>query len=308
MLKKRSFLLILLVTATICPFAKERLASEPFVSGDTFRKYSDHIIDIHNYTSFDPEAICKGDVVFVETDPHFVIEKFFADIHPKICCQYVLITHNGDKSMPGKYAKFLEDNKIYVWFSQNVMLKHRKLIPIPIGLENMHWNRDYPHKIREIFFSNNQKQSFFRKKTHLVYLNFSLHTNRVARTKPYNYFKTKKYVHKTEKKIDLLHYLQEVYDSSFVISPPGNGVDCHRTWEALYLGTIPVLLSTSLDPLFEELPVVIVKSWSQLNKKFLQKQLKVMANKKYNLQKLYFEYWINLINAYKRECYEHLQT
>jgi hypothetical protein len=30
---------------------------------------------------------------------------------------------------------------------------------------------------------------------------------------------------------------------SFVISPPGHGLDCHRTWEALALGCIPITLA-----------------------------------------------------------------
>ena len=38
---------------------------------------------------------------------------------------------------------------------------------------------------------------------------------------------------------------------SFVISPPGHGLDCHRTWEALALGCIPITLA----PMITSAPV-----------------------------------------------------
>ena len=45
------------------------------------------------------------------------------------------------------------------------------------------------------------------------------------------------------------------------MSPQGNGLDCHRTWEALILKTIPIVRTSSLDPLYEGLPVVVVHEW-----------------------------------------------
>ena len=52
----------------------------------------------------------------------------------------------------------------------------------------------------------------------------------------------------------------------FDISPPGHGIDCFRTWEALALGMIPIVLrsGTPLDELLRELPVVLVASFSEV--------------------------------------------
>ncbi len=49
-----------------------------------------------------------------------------------------------------------------------------------------------------------------------------------------------------------------------VLSPHGGGLDCHRTWEALALGHLVVVPSSSLDPLFEGLRVVAVSDWDQV--------------------------------------------
>ena len=85
----------------------------------------------------------------------------------------------------------------------------------------------------------------------------------------------------------------------FVVSPEGNGLDCYRTWEALYLGCIPVVKSNSLNQLYENLPVVIVDDWHQVTREFLQEQLDVIKNKKYEQEKLSIYYWFGRINEYK---------
>jgi hypothetical protein len=53
---------------------------------------------------------------------------------------------------------------------------------------------------------------------------------------------------------------------AFEASPRGKGLDCFRTWEALFLGSIPIVQSSSLDPLFldEGLPVAIVESYREV--------------------------------------------
>ena len=56
----------------------------------------------------------------------------------------------------------------------------------------------------------------------------------------------------------------------FEVSPQGNGLDCHRTWEALLLQTIPIVRTSSLDPLYEGLPVAIVQSWEDITLEHLK--------------------------------------
>ena len=51
---------------------------------------------------------------------------------------------------------------------------------------------------------------------------------------------------------------------AFGISPRGNGIDSHRTWEMLWFGMIPVVKSGPLDEMYEGLPVLIVGEWKEL--------------------------------------------
>lgn len=52
---------------------------------------------------------------------------------------------------------------------------------------------------------------------------------------------------------------------AFVLSPFGNGMDCHRTWEGLLCGCIPIVRSSVFDEMFEGLPVLIVNNWSDIS-------------------------------------------
>jgi hypothetical protein len=58
---------------------------------------------------------------------------------------------------------------------------------------------------------------------------------------------------------------------AFEISPRGKGLDCFRTWEALFLNTIPVVKTTTLDPIYEDeaFPVVIVQSYRDVTRENL---------------------------------------
>jgi len=50
-----------------------------------------------------------------------------------------------------------------------------------------------------------------------------------------------------------------------VMSPPGNGPDCYRTWEAIYLGAVPIVLRSTLAvSLAADLPIWVVDSWEEV--------------------------------------------
>jgi len=64
----------------------------------------------------------------------------------------------------------------------------------------------------------------------------------------------------------------------FVPSPAGNGLDCHRTWEAMYLGAVPVVLEKDFcgDVSW---PVLVVPSWDFLINKDIT-ELKQLYNER----------------------------
>ena len=97
---------------------------------------------------------------------------------------------------------------------------------------------------------------------------------------------------------EIIWKLQTRY--SFVISPVGQGLDTHRTWEALILGCIPIIRKNPIVEVFKDLPVLMVNKWSDINKELLETTIKKFKTKKFNYDKLNRFYWGTLFNSHKQ--------
>lgn len=268
-----------------------------YISGDYFRGIADHIFD-ERHETFDAQIVGLGDIVFVKTD---YLERFVALYHAGIKYPYILVTHNSDGVAPGPCEFLLEDPKIVAWFAQNITVHHEKLHPIPIGIANACW----PHGNQRVFSYVMQQKNFVR--DYLLYLNFQINTYFAERSQVYSLFANQPYCVVVPPNKRLQPYLEDLARSKFVLSPRGNGPDCHRTWEALYLGAIPVVRSLALDPLYDDLPVLIVQDWREISKEFLEKAYLSFVSRTYRMEKIYGEYWKDLIFSYKsatRKRYE----
>jgi len=82
---------------------------------------------------------------------------------------------------------------------------------------------------------------------------------------------------------------------AFVACPHGNGLDCHRQWEALCLGCIPVVKRSSIDSIYEGLPVLIVDSWSDITPELLRSTVENFKKRKFDYDRLLLSYWMNRI-------------
>jgi hypothetical protein len=84
---------------------------------------------------------------------------------------------------------------------------------------------------------------------------------------------------------------EKMSNCSFVLSPFGNGYDCHRTWEALSLGAIPIVRAKQFKTLFADLPVLNVDEWSDVTPELLQNTLFEFKQRQFNYEKLTLKYW-----------------
>lgn len=249
-----------------------RPASYPYISGDGFRKLADHI---HDETQrVDPGKVHSGEIIFVASDK---IEEFFADIHSRINARYVLITHNGDKNIGPEEAALI-DYKITHWFAQNVLVEHPKITPIPIGLENKHFaNAGWPALY-------DAAQSRFVAKNGRILVAFSTFTNPAIREKALESLRKNPLADVVSRIDDQEEYLKLLASYSFVASPAGNGVDCHRTWEALYAGATPIVERSFGMEYFKSLglDIVVIDSWDAIE---------APQERKEDNPSLFFDYW-----------------
>ena len=86
----------------------------------------------------------------------------------------------------------------------------------------------------------------------------------------------------------------KVLGSRFTLSPPGNGIDTYRTWEAMYMGRVPIVDSTLPAFLYEDLPCLVVDSWFEVTPARLNATWAAMHRHApgYNLDKLWAPWWL----------------
>lgn len=87
---------------------------------------------------------------------------------------------------------------------------------------------------------------------------------------------------------------------AFTASPPGNGIDCHRTWEDLLMGCIVIVMETGLEPMYDGLPVVVVKNWTEVNQEKLvlwERLFRNMTFESYR-HRLTSDYWLEKMVKY----------
>lgn len=233
-----------------------------------------------------------------------IIKHFFTNLIQYFKKGVVLIIIESDMIHISKEQ--LEHINLLHCFTWNAPFRHNKMSILPIGLN---YNRQM--RVLENWISQNQVV----KPSQLLCMNCSLHTD-PTRSALQEYSKEywrpfctlSQFIPPSftyfipsfiEGQIKINVTSSKCYDQwkdfKFVLSPKGAGLDCHRTWEVLAMGSIPIVLSSSIDDVFKDLPVVIVNSWSEINEDFLHNKydeiMKKKEQNKYKMEKLQVDYW-----------------
>ncbi len=262
----------------------------PYISGSNLVFISNFVYDFKVKNVKQVEN--NGDIIFVCTD---LIDKFFKQIYPKIEKKFILITHNSDYSTNLTHSKYLNENKLIVWFGQNPGFSHSKHKPIPIGFENTIWN---PKKIQ--FIRNLKYFIPWKKKKYLLYINFEPNTNPGARRCLIEMFKSFDNV-LIEHKVDYKTYMSHIGDSKFVLCPKGNGIDTHRFYETILMESIPIVENSTLYPIFIRTTSLILQKYSDLRVEMLYEPEKYINSMEFSKNVLFMETWLNEINKFKSE-------
>ncbi len=261
-------------------------------------------------------------VIFVDTTE---VDQFFKEIHLKISVNYILITGDSDVSCPiniiDSHFRLLDEifagrTQIKHWFAMNCDLgnnekwKKSKIFScIPQGISQWYNQRYYMQ------LASGKDDSVYNKnlKTNDYWVLTSFATHHAPKyRKPLLELSCNGRLRNISKcfyqskLVDLWKYYIHVGQSKFVFSPPGAGMDCYRTWEALYLGSIPIVINSSMNSIYENLPVLIVNNYEEINLELLTNVYDSMIKQTYDYKRLYKGYWQRKIN-YHRNSSEIIQ-
>jgi len=235
--------------------------------------------------TFDPHKLKNGDIIYTHT---MYVKDLFKEIR-FMRGELILITHNSDVNIDDT---FKIPPCISKWYAQNVNYINAKIVSVPIGLENDRWFKDVRKKDKML-----AKLKEPRGYADLVYMNFNIATNPAKRETIYNTLKDKSWV-----TVDMGvngsrfdEYLDNIYNHKFVLCPEGNGIDTHRLWETLYMGSIPIAENNINNSFFTGLPLVLVDYWDSLTYEDLDRIHKEYTNYPYQKEMLTFDYWKNKI-------------
>jgi hypothetical protein len=228
------------------------------------------------------DLLLRNSIIFCKTD---FIDYLFDNIkHSKN--EYILLTHHSDFPInEERWAK--KPLCIKKWFAINPTVKHSDLIAIPLGLKTHKGSYLEPQYMTEWFADN---INIFRQNTkqHNVYCNWN-NTN-TSRNDILSALKQNNIKHTHDINMPFNEYISRMSQHKFVISPPGNGIDCHRTWEALYVGCIPIVIKNSIYNNWK-LPILQVNDFNDIT----QDLLDAYYLSDTNTDILTIKYWDNII-------------
>lgn len=245
----------------------------------------------HLRTQNDASKLSDDDTIVVHLSQ---IEEFTKDFLPFINTTFVLMTHNfhllsteHEFDFVVAAAPTITGNKYLLqWFAHNIGMytggqhHHAKVSPFPLGLKPAMGKAAYRNPIphfRQVFLEtlNNTEAN----KTNPIFVGYLRQTSSKRAQVP------------SGPKLDYVPYLRAISKSSYVISPDGDHPDCHRHYEAIGLGAIPITqMDSFLYSHLEESHVIYNNSnWNLTS--MVNSEL-ILPAPKVNQNMIFEEYWM----------------
>lgn len=254
-----------------------------------------YLMYIEHYDKNDINILKTANIIYFPTkDIDIIFNKFYQYFNNNI----TIITHNSDYHISDRTDEnlilincmsYLNLPKIKKWYAQNTLIKHAKLYTIPIGIANIQYKHGNQKLLCDIKNKNFDKDN-------LIYINFDLGNGKKynIRNSIYNILFKNNYKKDTYG-LNQIDYLEKLAKSKYVISPPGNGIDCHRIWECIFLGTIPIVQRNICFEQYKNIPILFVNDWNEINDDLLYKSYDKLYNLFNNIDIVYIDYWKNHI-------------
>ncbi len=192
-------------------------------------------------------------------------------------------------------------NKLKRIFCVNRYTYNENTFGIPLGVTN-----DCDDSILHRIYGNKQIIiDVFNediKKKNLAYMNFNISNYPNERSLVFDKFSRESWIKigNIENSIDgRRKFLRDIKSSKFVLCPRGNGIDTHRIWETLYMGSIPIVKYEKTHHLFTDLPILFIRDWDIIDDTFLNEKYLEIVEKDWNMNKLKISYWLEFIKTNK---------
>jgi hypothetical protein len=166
------------------------------------------------------------------------------------------------------------------WFAVQVHAVHPSVTPMPLGIDR----RDVGKMAESVRLPWAQRDI-------LLYVNMS--PRFASRRKLLAQFADQQTWARIEGGLSMREFFADVGRSRFVLSPPGRAWDCYRTYEALAMGAVPIVLRCEpVSRVVEGLPVLMVDDWREVTRERLERYEPPAT---WNLETMTKAYWTKRI-------------
>ena len=257
---------------------------------NNFKFNTDDIITTDGYLEF-----CnKNNICYIKTDYFYTGSLIWRGQRHPINVSDICVAGHSDHPINDNIS-----NNHRLIFCVNRNTNNDNVFGLPLGITNdsgeSQLHSVYGNKQSMVDASNESID-----KQTLAYLNFNINTYYKERQYVFDKFKNQPWT-KIGNIVNTIEgrkqFLRDIKASKFVICPRGNGIDTHRLWETLYMGSIPVVKYEPTHHLFKDLPILFINDWDEVTEEFLNEKYIEITNKEWNMEKLKLSYWENFIRT-----------
>lgn len=225
------------------------------------------------------------------------LDWFVEHVLPGIDKKFTLITTDGPSVVPYDLDPLtvnaiLQDCRLDRWYSQNVVdVKfHPKLVGVPLGID-LHTDRGggVGWQLYSEFYDI---ATSYRNAGLDVVADCCLNINSKSRAQILDLVADNGRFFVPKNRIQQQDLWRHYSQSRYVLSPEGVGADCHRTWEALYMGARVICKDVGLGALYRRLPVFQVDSWEEILERDFFDKVEWHCQNKENIWDLGIEEWV----------------
>jgi hypothetical protein len=166
-----------------------------------------------------------------------ILDIFIKHILPLINIKCIIYCGNSDHTFDEQYLTLLNDCDVIKVIAQNPNVIHNKLELLPIGIANSMWRHGDLLKLYSVI------KDTYRYKKSGIYININPDTFFYRKLLLDGIKLSSKLMVSTNKEYQ--KYLHELSQCKYALCPRGNGLDCHRFWECIYLNVIPVVINNN---------------------------------------------------------------
>jgi hypothetical protein len=191
-----------------------------------------------NNNGFDISKLKDGDIIFVKSD--YIFNGTFQTYHlNSIKTKFILVSGVSSFSIDegvSSYKDILENENLIKWFCTNPpQEKHEKIEWLPIGFEEKEREGGNQEILKSFY-----KEYKWEDKKDRIYIpyhgsTFGTRKDNIELVKMFSN------VDVEENKLDFVSYLNKMSEYKYVLSLRGAGWDCHRHYESILVGSVPIM-------------------------------------------------------------------